>query len=312
MQLSKNFLFVESLAQRISTEDLEYQAIQDEFYRLQAGLAGEKKLKHILSDYEFKSDHYIYYNFECKNDRGFTHQIDALLITPHFAMVFEVKQISGTLHYKPAHHEFFRTLVDGQQENFSNPFDQVYRHKLLIEQLFRQWNIDLPVLQLVVIGNFRAKLDPSLQGMPILHVSGLPMYLEKLYANYDKKPCNLMTIHSNLEKIYQALPARRTVDANRLRRGVLCKDCNYQHLMDYRQGYWNCSVCGARNKDAIRETLYHYSILISPRITNSEFRAFVGIECKHVASKLLARIGMQRFGHKRGAYYVIPDDILLK
>ena len=90
MQLSKNFLFVESLAQRISTDDLEYQAIQDEFYRLQAGLAGEKKLQHILSDYEFKSDYSIYYNFECKNDRGYTHQIDALLITPHFAIVLDL------------------------------------------------------------------------------------------------------------------------------------------------------------------------------------------------------------------------------
>ncbi|MEG0386399.1 MAG: nuclease-related domain-containing protein [Solibacillus sp.] len=309
-QKSSHYLFIEALANRLRIDDLHTVAVKDEFYRLEAGLAGEKKLQQILSEYTFKHDAQIIYNFECKNEKGSTHQMDALILTPSFILILEVKQISGTLYYKPAQHEFYRIQDEGTQENFPNPFDQAYRHQLFLESQFTSWQLDIPILYTVVIANYRAKLDNSLQNFPIFHISGLPSFLENLNKRFPMKQANLSFIRSKLDALYFRLPPRRTVESSRLRRGVLCRDCNYSHVMHYVRGSWICTFCHSKSKRALNETLHHYRVLIKPEITNREFREFVGIDSKHATSKILMRLGLEKVGKKRGTYYIIPENIL--
>lgn len=308
-QQSKHFIFVESLLRRISREDSEVLTIQEEFYRLEAGLAGERKLKQTLSDYMFKTDFHIFYNFECVNKHGFSHQIDTLIITPYYLLVLEVKQISGTLFYKPSQHEFYRVHDNNQSENFSNPFDQAYRHQLFLEHLLKKWKVDIPVTYAVIIANHRAKLDHSLRDFPIFHLSGIPTFLENLNVEYPHSSAKISFIQNKLTQLYSPLPPRRSIEQNRLRNGVLCRECRYVHVMYYQKGYWNCPVCCAKNKEALKETLHQYRVLISPRITNKEFRSFVKIENKEIASKILQRLGIEKVGRKKGTYYIIPEDI---
>lgn len=135
MQKSKHHLYTEVLAKRIMFGDTEASAIQHELKRLEAGFAGEIKLKQTLSDYFFKTEHHIFYNFECMNEKGFSHQM--VLVTPFFIVIFEVKLLSGVLFYKSAQHEFYRIHND-KRENFRNPLDQVYRHQLFLEQCLRK------------------------------------------------------------------------------------------------------------------------------------------------------------------------------
>lgn len=312
MQKSKHYLFCEAAPQRILANDQEATAFQEEYYRMIAGFAGEQKLKNTLSDVSFKSDYTIFYNFECINDRGFTHQIDALLITPHFILVLEVKQISGKLHYKPVFHEFSRVTENQTRDNFPNPFDQVYRHKLFVKQFLQKLNIMMPVLQLVVIANYRAELDSSLEGFPIIHLSGLPRHLEKLYAENGHKAVNIAYICSHLATLIQPLPARKTIARCRLKSGVLCKKCDYKSRMHYYRGIWQCEKCRSKSREALLETLHHYRVLISPRISNKELREFAGIKSTFAASKILARLGLERFGATKGRYYLIPEDIYYK
>ena len=60
MQQSRHYVFVEALMNRIRMDDLEAPTIENEFYRLQAGLSGEQKLKRMLSDYHFKTEAHIF------------------------------------------------------------------------------------------------------------------------------------------------------------------------------------------------------------------------------------------------------------
>lgn len=312
MKKSNHYLFIEAAVQRILPNDPEAAAFQEEFYRMKAGFAGEKKLKNTLKDFSFKSDYSIFYNFECVNDRGFTHQIDALLITPYFILIFEVKQLSGKLSYKPVFHEFTRITENQTRDNFPNPFDQVYRHKLFIKQFLQKLNITMPVLQLVVIANYRAELDVSLEGFPIIHLSGLPRYLEKLYAENNHKKVNITDICSKLKMLIQPLPARKTIARCRLKSGVLCQKCEYMGRMHYQRGIWQCEKCHSKSRVALHEALHHYRVLISPRISNKEFREFTGIKSTFAASKILARLNFEKYGATKGRYYLIPEDIYYK
>lgn len=306
MQQSRHYLFVKTLMNRMKMNDLDAPAIQQEFYRLEAGLSGEHKLKLLLSDYHFKSASYIFYNFECTNSKGFTHQMDALLITPNFIVIMEVKQMSGTLFYKPALHEFYR-VQDNVSENFPNPFDQAYRHQLFLEHQLKAWQMSIPVYHIVVLANYRATLDHSLTNFPIMHLSGIPRFIEKLYKQHPNPRVNITFLQNQLEQLYEQLPPRRTIEKHRLRNGVLCKKCDFVNEMHYRQGYFSCPVCGVKSKEALYETFLQYRILVSSRISNKEFRDFFNIPCIHIASKLLAKSGLEKHGVNKGTYYLIPE-----
>ncbi|WP_079524663.1 nuclease-related domain-containing protein [Solibacillus isronensis] len=309
MQKSKHHLYIEVLAKRILPDDIEASAIQQEFHRLEAGFAGEMKLKQTLSDYYFKTDHHIFYNFECMNDNGFSHQMDAVLVTSYFIVIFEVKLLSGVLFYKPAQHEFYR-IHNEKRENFRNPFDQVYRHQLFLEQCLRKWQITIPVYFAVVIANQQAILDESLEKFPIFHISGVPNFIENLYRNTAKFSANISMIVAKLNQLYQTLPPRRSISLDRLRKGVLCRQCNYKNVMDYHYGTFTCNVCRAKSRDVLFETLYHYRILIGEKISNRQFRDFFGMTNIRTCSNILSRLGFEKCGSKRGTYYIIPENIL--
>nr|WP_239534751.1 nuclease-related domain-containing protein [Solibacillus kalamii] len=300
---------MEVLAKRIMFGDTEASAIQHELQRLEAGFAGEMKLKQTLSDYSFKTDHHVLYNFECMNDKGFSHQMDAILVTPFFIIIFEVKLLSGVLFYKPAQHEFYR-IHNEKRENFRNPLDQVYRHQLFLEQYLRKWQITIPVYFAVVIANQQAVLDESLENFPIFHISGVPNFIENLYRNTAKTNANMNVIIAKLKQLYHALPPRRTISSIRLRKGVLCRWCDYKNTMHYYYGAFICNVCKAKSRDVVFETLYHYRILLGEKISNRQFREFFGMTNIKVCSNILSRLGLEQRGAKKGTYYIIPENIL--
>ena len=79
--------------------------------------------------------------------------------------------------------------------------------------------------------------------------------------------------------------------------------------MNYHYGTFTCKVCGAKSRNAIFETLYHYRVLMGDKISNRQFRDFFGIHSLQSASKILVRLGLKRHGTKKGTYYIIPEDI---
>ena len=310
MLKSQHYLFMEALVRRIADTDPEATLFQGEFDRMQAGLSGELKLKNRLADYHFKCDYSILYNFECINARGFSHQIDALLITQQFVLVLEVKQISGQLFYKPAVHEFSRRTENNIEENLPNPFDQAYRHQLFIEQVLHMHHIQIPVVHLIVIANYRAKLDVSLETMPILHLSGLPTFLENLATQFPDTTYAVSEVQSIFLKMKQTLPARRQINSNRLKSGVFCANCDTKVPMLFHSGYWHCFSCSAKSKNVLLDALHDYRTLISDRMSNKAFREFTGINCRFAAKRILAQLNLQTTGSKRTLIYIIPDEIL--
>lgn len=216
----QHYFFMEALLRRLREEDAQFLQFQGELYRLLAGVAGETKLQNCLADYPFQHDYYMIHHFECINARGFTHQIDALLLTPHFILVLEVKQLTGVLSYQQSTHEFSRQLNDGTIENLFNPFDQVYRHQLFVERLLQHHAISIPVHHLVIISNYRARLDASLQSMPIIHLSGLPYFIERLFARSPKTSYSPQALRKLFEEIAQPLPPRHTIEPHRLKTDI--------------------------------------------------------------------------------------------
>ena len=138
----------------------------------------------------------------------------------------------------------------------------------------------------------------------------MPKFLEKLHESYAETTVDLKVLERKLSAISCRLPVRRKIERHRLRDGVLCENCQFQYVMQYDRGLWICPHCCEKSKEAIYLALHQYRVLIGKRITNREFRKFVGIDRKAVASKLLKRLNFEQFGKGRGVYYLIPENVL--
>ncbi|WP_342574991.1 hypothetical protein MHH37_03445 [Solibacillus sp. FSL K6-1781] len=73
MYRSENFKYLDALVSRLEAEDEEFTSYQEAYYRVQAGVAGELKMQRTLADYHFIGPYKIFYNFDCINEKGFSH-----------------------------------------------------------------------------------------------------------------------------------------------------------------------------------------------------------------------------------------------
>lgn len=307
----RQLYYTQALVRRMCRTDEEWPDYHNRLSNLQAGFYGEQRSDRELADFTIPHKHYLLHNLELLNLQDFPHQMDSIVFSPHFLLILEIKNITGQLFYKLGHHEFGRIRMDGTKENFSDPFEQAYRHKLFVEDLLHSWGITMPVEYAIVIANQNAMLDESLRGLPIFHVSGLRRSINHLFEKYPDTRMTEETFEMAAKRLIDALhrpnPKRR-VPLDRLKKGVLCPHCEYQAVMQYTAGSWYCSSCSTRDKKALRQALDDYRLLVSERITNKEFRDFVGIKSMQVASKILSRLELEKTGNKRGRVYIIPED----
>ena len=305
--------YMHALVRRLHPADEEFPDYHARLSNLEAGFYGEQRTDRELADFSIPHRHYLLHNMELLNPQGFTHQIDTIVFTPHFLLILEIKNMTGRLFYKPGHFEFGRIRQDGATENFNDPFEQAYRHQLLLESLLRSWNIHMPVEYAVVITNQNAVLDESLRELPIFHVSGLRRSINRLFIKYPEPRLTDAVFEQASKRLMAALhrtrPKRR-VSPDRLKKGVLCPRCEFQNVMQYTARNWHCKSCNTKDKTALRQALDDYRLLINDQITNKAFREFVGIESISAASKILLRLGFEKIGDKRGAFYIIPEDCM--
>jgi hypothetical protein len=102
-------------------------------------------------------------------------------------------------------------------------------------------NYSLPVEGAVVIANPSAIIVNLPIDLPIFHVSGLHKHLQLLFKKYPQK----IITEDQLTQLIQKLLSKQTVPRiqtsiapSRIRHGVLCPKCSYQHTMFFQHGKW--------------------------------------------------------------------------
>lgn len=310
---SIQLLYAEILTRRLPHDSEEFPTLQEQFSRIDAGQSGELRADRELVDFMIKHQHRIFHNLELLNPQGHTHQIDTILLTPHFLYILEIKNITGKLFYQPSSHQFGRERVDGRIDYFSNPFDQAYRHQLFLEYLLREWHVDLPVVYSVVLANSNGVIDESLRDRPIFHLSGLRFQINTLFEHFGTALLDDEQLDFVSKRLLMSLhraPIKRWADTSKIKKGVLCEKCDWNSTMHYINRSWQCVRCGKRDKKALRQALYDYRFLVGERISNKEFREFMGVDSIHAVSKILVRLNLQTEGKNRGRVYIIPENIL--
>ncbi|MGY4688903.1 hypothetical protein [Salibacterium sp. K-3] len=70
-----------------------------------------------------------------------------------------------------------------------------------------------------------------------------------------------------------------------------------------KNGFWGCSSCGSRTKDAPRCALQDYKELISPLLTTEQCRDFLSLPSSQVTLRLLSSLRVPHNRKNKGRIY---------
>ena len=179
-QQSQMHRILEALIRRLPSTHVDYMNYFDRLMRIQAGFAGEKRVDAEWLEINLPNPHYFLHDLQILNHFGNTHQIDSILLCPHFILILEIKNITGFLEYDESFTQFTRTTSQGDVEGMIDPFHQVRRHAEWIKRMLKKYKVEIPVHYAVVLATKNAILSESLKGQPIFHASGLRYHTKRI------------------------------------------------------------------------------------------------------------------------------------
>lgn len=295
--------YLEVLLRRALAEENVKRDWQMRHAQLQAGYIGERRVDNEWREVNVPGQ--LLHDFTCRNAFGNSHQMDTIFVCKHFVLVLEIKNVSGRIDFDDARRQFLRTREDGRVESFNNPIDQVKRHRDLLVEASLDWPFYVPVEAFVVIANPSTVIGRLSNEVPVFNVSGLRTKVQELVKKHASISLNVRTVRSYLEAMYEPIDRHFTCN-HPIQTGVLCVQCG--EVMQHGLKGFICQHCGSRDVEdtALRQAMSDYRVLYGDRISNREFREFVGVESIRTATKMLNRIIPEKIGKNKGTLYIIP------
>ncbi|WP_445487789.1 nuclease-related domain-containing protein [Niallia sp. 03133] len=299
------------LEPRTPCDHPQYPLVKDYIQRHTAGYKGETSIDYFLNLLPEK-DYYFFHDLRLSFQSSYF-QMDTLLLSKKFALIIEVKNISGSLYFDPMFHQLVRTK-EGVDTVFSDPMLQANRHK---DQL-RKWAsanklTNIPIYSVVVISNPQTFIHTSPENhqlhQKVIHREFIPTKINEL------EKCNqkVMLQEKELKKWIRTLKNQETpnkdsilerlqIKERELIKGVRCTTCNFIPLTRV-HGTWYCPKCDKTCRDAHLQALQDYYLLFGPYITSSKLRDFLKISSPFVAARILKSLHLASKGTKRWKVY---------
>ncbi len=302
---------LEALARRLPLHHPSYEIIKSNLAKDKAGLRGEQSLDYYLQELDQESFG-IFHDIRLTSS-NYPFQMDTLILTNHFALIIEVKNISGTLHFDQKFNQLIRVSQDGREKGFPDPFSQVSQQQKRLQDWLNKEKLPLiPIETLIVMANPTTiiKANSSLSTQKLCHANRLPDKI-RIFENRYKQEVLSTKNRRKLQKtiLKKWLPAnidvtkRYNITKADIQPGVICPSCSSSPMARI-HGAWSCRHCSTTSKEAHLQAIEDYFLLISPAITNGELRRFLGLESRYTAKRLLAHLPSS--GMKKTTTYSLP------
>ncbi|MGM0838143.1 MAG: nuclease-related domain-containing protein [Bacillota bacterium] len=309
-----------ALLNRLCEEHQKYLVVKNDYERRKAGYYGEKSINYYLSLIpDITSDFKVFHNLRLPYKDSYF-QIDLLLLFPSFFIILEVKNLTGTLIFDPAHQQLLQIKSIEGVNTEKSIMDPVLQAKRQFTQ-FQSWLktnkfSPLPGEFLAVLTNPNAIIktlsNPELINERVIRSVGLSFKVEKYIQKYNDSTTNKkewkklssqiqkgnVPIETNLLSLYE-------IDKSELLTGVQCSKCN-RLGMNRCKGRWNCPQCYHTSKDAHLQALRDYSTLVSKIISIKEFCRFLKIDSIHTARRIIRSMNLPSKGNTSDRKYILP------
>ncbi|HJV15807.1 MAG TPA: nuclease-related domain-containing protein [Bacillales bacterium] len=305
-------LILEALLRRLPKNHSKRPLMIEELSRRRSGYLGEKSLDFYLRSLDSKNN-LILHDLNLP-DGNYNCQIDTLLLTPKFALIIEVKNMTGKLVFDTDNEQFFQ-VVDGKEIGYPDPIAQAQRHQAYLKNLFPTLEIDY----LIVFTHPHSILSFTGRNIKIREkVCKSSSFLKKVHMLENKSQA--LIPQKELRKISRTLMKMNTPPTNYILEkygikkseisiGLHCPLCFYLPLIR-KNRKWFCPDCQTFFKDAHLLSLQDYFLLFDTKITNEQFRDFAHFISADIAYKMLTSSNLNHLGTKKGRIY-FPDSLPL-
>lgn len=293
---------------RIETTHEKYSVLKNQHASRTAGLAGEEKMDQIFQNYKFSMKHKIINGISLTSSTSF--QIDTLFITPSFAIVFESKNLAGSIKVKNNPPLLLQTLDNGQIRSFISPVSQIQSNMELLQDWFHSRNISIPVYGAVILAFPKKNVELFETDIRFLFPSGIPSYIRSLPTApqlLDEKTFSLIVkdlINSDKYFIPQPICTTFSIQKSDVSTGVACLSCHFLGMTKYGGG-WRCPMCLITSPHAHRQAIRDWFLLFGGKITNKDCREFLNIPQRQTATRILQSMQLHTEGEKRNRTYAM-------
>lgn len=298
-----------ALARRLKDSDGLKNRIEEKMRIVHAGVNGEKTLASVFDKYTFRDPHYVFHDLNLKSTGAF--QIDTLFLSAQGAIILEVKNIAGEIHFPTDQNQMMRTLDNGQTDAFECPSVQLARNKMLLGDWFQENDLQIPIYTAVVFPNSRQRLDNSREQLKVLFPLEVPVYLRELMETphfLDIPTMNMVAKKIHIaHREYNPFPLveKYNLDYDQITKGVYCKQCSLHGMTSVSTG-WFCRACNYFSRDAYRQAIVEYFMLFGGGMTNRICRNFLLLSSGDKAKRLMKKMNLPHSGVNRGRVYYLP------
>ncbi|MGK7376417.1 nuclease-related domain-containing protein [Planococcus sp. 1R117A] len=277
---------------------MEHEDIVSDHYKARAGFGGEQRIDELLKRIRWLEPPVIIGDLQL-NERFC--QIDTVVLTPHFAVVLEVKNYSGTLSFDEQSFHMKQETRDGKFFGYNSPVTQAWnaREELLI--LFQRLGILLPVYTAVVLPYSTTLIEKAPKEVPVIYGYSLNRFLSSLpRTGLPMSPQELARAGQLVIDHHTLFPQMNYQDVYRyqvkdLKKGVLCGSCGAVCARKSERVHV-CVKCQSDVRDGYFRALDDWFEFVSPVISNAQCWEFLGLKDKHAAGYVLRKMGLASHG----------------
>ncbi|MDM5329600.1 nuclease-related domain-containing protein [Neobacillus sp. CF12] len=274
---------------------------------IEAGIGGEQRVTEALQKYRFPFKNNIFHDLSLSSDTNF--QMDHLIKTPHFGVILETKNMSGSLEFRENPPQLVQKKDDGQINYYESPVVQLERNIELLTAWLSQRNIDLPLYGAIVLAYPKQHVEIPPANTKLLFPNLIPPFIKDLSQQGTKLDTSTFNrLSSDLLKSHRTFIPKPICESyqiglNHIQPGVRCGTCG-KIRMDKLPRTWHCPICKVNDHLAHRGSLAEWFLVVKRTITNRECREFLGVDI-HTATRILSSMQLKYKGTFRNRIYYI-------
>lgn len=296
---------IQALIRRLPQVHPYLERLQRELKNQDAGDQGEQYIFDLLQRIKLPSDARILHNITLNS---FTEiQMDIVLITNHYALILEVKNIKGEIHFTKNPRQLIRIQENGQKDIFTSPEIQLEQAIDGFSDLINAYARNIPIYAVIVFAYNNAKIMTPPEKFPVIMSSELPNFIKKMPKNNRPSEATdiaeiLLKHHTN--KTPYPLCTYYQIEPIQLITGVHCPACAMPNMTRIKRT-WRCPKCNSISTTAHYQALKEYGMLISPLISNKECREFLNLRNASEAKRILKNASNHKTGIGRATKYTL-------
>jgi hypothetical protein len=281
---------------------------------LQAGIGGEDRVANELSKHTFSMENFIFHDLSLYYYSKY--QMDTFFLTRYYAIIFEVKNLAGTLCFLDNPPQLIQKKDNGEINGYDSPAAQVERYGELMTLWFGSRKISLPIYRVVVLAYPKQKVERPPSKTKILFPSLISSYIRNIPLDkiwLDNETFNWLSSELvNSHQFYIPAPICETfnISTNDVRTGVLCKTCG-QLGMKKTIRSWKCIHCGSQDHLAHLPAIKDWFLIMGSKMTNTDCREFLHVD-RRTATRILASMELLSEGTFKNRTYLMDFEGLLR